>query len=43
MSKTYKTIIYNKKKDGHKHAYECESERIEEALNYYLTYEKEND
>lgn len=41
MSKTYKAVIY-KQKEGHKHVYDCELERIDDAFMYYEQFEKEN-
>lgn len=42
MSKTYKSLVY-KKRDGHRHAFNCEEERIEDLFRYYMTFEDEED
>ena len=39
MSKTYKSLIY-KQRDGHKHVFNCERERIDDMYEYYLNFEE---
>lgn len=42
MSRTVKSLIY-KKRDGHKHVFNLEEERIEDMFNYYLSCEEDGD